>query len=250
MAKISSILQQRFRKKEKPKMTELAEKTTAGQLTVFSGVFGSGQLGKKEEEELSALLQQFSPDGDIDLSQDLKSLIAITSEVKAINNQAAILHGERIKQAQTLLKKYRDGAFTAWLNSTYGNRQTPYNFLQYYEFYSTIPKTLHSQIEAMPRQAVYTLASRDGSLAKKEEIVRNYQGETKQQMLTLIRSIFPLDEKDKRRENVGEMTLKTLQRLVISFEHSQVKMTPKQKQAMHKLLDQLGALVDICETIC
>jgi len=248
MAKLTAILQQRFRKKEKPKMTELAEKTTDGQLTVFSGIFGMGKLGEKEREELSSLLQRFSPDESSDVTEDLNSLIAITSEVKAINNQAAILHGERIKQAQTILKNYQDGAFTAWLMATYGNRQTPYNFLQYYEFHSKIPKALHHQVESMPRQAVYTLASRDGSFSKKEEVVRNYQGETKQQMITMIRSLFPLDEKDGRREDVSETTLKTLQRLVTTFERSQVKMTYKQKRSMHELLDLLGSLVDVCET--
>ncbi len=229
-------------------MTELAEKTTDGQLTVFSGIFGMGKMGEKEKEELSSLLRKFSLDESADLSEDLRSLISITSEVKAINNQAAILHGERIKQAQTILKNYREGAFTAWLMATYGNRQTPYNFLQYYEFYSKIPKTLHHQIESMPRQAVYTLASRDGSFSKKEEVVRNYKGETKQQMIALIRSLFPLDEKDGRREDVGETVIKTLQRLIVAFEGTQAKMTRKQKLTVHELLDLLGSLVDTCET--
>ncbi len=249
MAKLSSILQQRFLKKEKPKMSELAEKSSQGELTVFSGIFGVGKLGEKEKTAISELLQKFSPEESLDISADLTSLLAITSEVKAINNQAAILHGERIKQAQTILKNYRDGAFTAWLNATYGNRQTPYNFLQYYEFHSQIPKTLHAQIESMPRQAVYTLASRQGSLDQKQEVVRNYKGETKQEMITLIRTLFPLDEKDGRREDVGESTLKTLQRLVTTFERSQVKMSQKQKKSMHALLAHLGSLVDVCETI-
>ena len=248
MVKITSILQQRFRKKEKPKMTELAEKTTEGQLTVFSGIFGMSKLGEKELEALSSLLRKFSHNESADVSEDLKSLIAITSEVKAINNQAAILHGERIKQAQTILKNYRDGAFTAWLTATYGNRQTPYNFLQYYEFYLKIPKALHPQVESMPRQAVYTLASRDGSFSKKEEIVRNYKGETKQQMITLIRSLFPLDENDGRRENTGETALKTLQHLAASFEGANIKLTYKQKRSMHELLNLLGLLIDACET--
>lgn len=248
MAKLTEILQQRFKKKEKPKMTALAEKTTDGQLTVFSGVFGDSKLGEKEQKELSSLLQKFSPDAGADVSRDLQSLIAITTEVKAITNQAAILHGERIKQAQTLLKNYQDGAFTAWLMTTYGNRQTPYNFLQYFEFYSKVPKKLHPQIESMPRQAVYTLASRDGELAKKEEIVRNYQGQTKQEMISLIRSTFPLGENDGRREKVADTTLKTLERLVTTFEQSPVRMNKEQKKEARMLLKKLGSLVDICET--
>lgn len=247
MAKFASLLNQRFLKKEKPKMTALAEQSAEGKLTSFAGIFGMGRLGEKEQEELTQLLKKYAFEENFDIHPDLDTLIAITSEVKAINNQAAILHGERIKKAQEVLKKYRDGAFTAWLLNTYGNRQTPYNFLQYYEFYSQMPKTLHPQIESMPRQAVYTLASRDASLDKKEEIVRNYNGETKQQLMVLIRSVFPLDEKDRRRENVGDSTLSHLQRMISQFEHNTVSLTLKQKRLLSQHLLQLLTLVEQSE---
>lgn len=238
MTKLTSMLQDRFKKKESAKITELAEKSSGGNLTVFSGIFGESKLGEKEKETLLALLQKYAADGR-DLSQDLQALIALTSEVRAINNQAAILHGERIKRAQEILKSYQEGAFTAWLLETYGNRQTPYNFLQYYEFYSQMPKTLHPQIEAMPRQAVYTLASRDGALSKKEEIVRNYNGESKQQLITLIRSFFPLDEKDRRRENLGDKAIKSLQQLADDFENREITLSKTQKKRLLSLLDTL-----------
>lgn len=242
MAKLTEMLQQRFRKKQ-DKMEELAEKRAEGQLTVFSGVFRVEKLGEKEREELRSLLLKFAPEGEIDVSADLHSLMTITSEVKAINNQAAILHGERIKQAQTLLKNYRDGAFTAWLTTTYGNRQTPYNFLQYYDFYTKIPKALHSQVESMPRQAVYTLASRDGSFSKKEEIVRNYQGETKQEMLALIRTCFPLDQDDRRRENSGENACKLLEQALHLLEKPSFNITTQQKMKMEELLAHISSLI-------
>lgn len=242
MAKLTEMLQQRFRKKQ-DKMEELAEKRAEGQLTVFSGVFRVEKLGEKESEELRLLLLKFAPEGESDVSADLHSLMAITSEVKAINNQAAILHGERIKQAQTLLKNYRDGAFTAWLTATYGNRQTPYNFLQYYDFYTKIPKALHPQVESMPRQAVYTLASRDGSFSKKEEIVRNYQGETKQEMLALIRTSFPLDEGDRRRENGAENACKLLEQALHLLEKHSLNITTQQKMKMEELLTHISSLI-------
>jgi len=247
MAKLSSILNQRFLKKEKPKMSALGEQSSEGNLTSFAGIFGLARLGEKEKEELSELLKKYALDEATDTTQDFHSLLAITSEVKAINNQAAILHGERIKKAQEILKRYRDGAFSAWLVTTYGNRQTPYNFLQYYEFYSVMPKTLHPQIESMPRQAIYTLASREGALEKKEEIVRNYSGETKQQLITLIRSAFPLDEKDRRRENGGDNTISALQRIISTFEHSTIRLSGKQKKILSQQLNLLKSLVDACE---
>lgn len=244
MAKLTTLLNQRFLKKEKPKMAALAEQSSEGQLTSFSGIFGIGRINDKEKETLIAILKKYALEENSDITPDLNSLLSITSEVKAINNQAAILHGERIKRAQSILKNYREGAFTAWLLSTYGNRQTPYNFLQYYEFYSQIPKALHPQIELMPRQAIYTLASREGDFEKKEEIVRNYNGETKQQLISLIRSVFPLDEKDRRKERIAESTISILERLISSFEHQKVHLSSKQRDTLTKQLHHFLALVD------
>lgn len=256
MAKFTNIFQHKFLRREKPKeVSELVkEENKTQQIQVvdhiesFSNVFGKKELGDKEKEEILSLLQKFSPGEENNISNDFSDLISITSEVKAINNQAALLHGERIKRAQGILKNYRDGAFTSWLIATYGNRQTPYNFLQYYEFHNQIPDILHNKIESMPRQAVYTLASRQGDLCKKEEIVRNYNGETKQEMISLIRSHFPLSEGDGRRENVGEMLIKTIGRLISGVEKRQCKMTLEQKKELYDLTSQLNKLIDICET--
>ncbi len=242
MSKLTSILQERFRKKEKPKMTALAEKTSEGNLTVFSGIFGVKTLDEKVQSALLSLLQKFAPEHS-DISSDLSSLVSITAEVKGIQNQAAILHGERIKRAQEILKNYKEGAFSAWLITTYGNRQTPYNFLQYFEFYSQLPKHLHDQLEAMPRQAIYTLASREGDLIKKEEIVRNYNGQTKEQLISMIRNLFPLEETDQRRQRIGENAIKTLSSLLVQFQHSKEKLSKEQKRDLKKILTQLLEII-------
>lgn len=244
MENLNSILQKRFQKKEKPKMSELGVQSSHGHLNSFSGLFGTPQFGEKERKIIEEILSKYSIETANDFSNDLKLLLAITSEVTAINNQAALLHGERIKKAQEILKKYREGAFTAWLQSAYGNRQTPYNFLQYYEFYLKIPKSLHSQVEAMPRQAVYTLASREGDFSKKEEIVRNYKGETKQQMLSLIRTFFPLKESDNRKENIITNAIKQLEQLTSLFLSAHPKMSPAQKTKMIELLKILKSQID------
>jgi len=97
--------------------------------------------------------------------------------------------------------------------STYGNRQTPYNFLQYYEFYMSMPSSLRPRIDSMPRQAVYSLASRSGDLNKKEDIIKNYQGQPKQEILTIIRRLFPLPDKDKRQSNISFFILSNLKKL-------------------------------------
>jgi len=243
MAKLAELLNQRFRKKEKPKEAPQQD------LTLFSGAFHVDKMPEQEEANLAELLQAHIADESVDYDEDLRHLLAITSEVKAINNQAAILHGERIKRAQEILKKYKEGAFTTWLKSTYGNRQTPYNFLQYYLFYHATPKELRVQMESMPRQAIYTLASRQGELEKKLEIVEGYQGETKLELLSVIRASFPLDEKDRRRENLAESALKELSKVTAIFEKNRVRLSPKQKSELLNQLKLLQSLVNSSDLV-
>jgi len=197
--------------------------------------------------EIASLLDRFST-GDQNLEEDLATLASITSEVQAINNQAAILHGERIKKAQTILTQYQDGAFSAWLIATYGNRQTPYNLLQYYEFYVAMPTQLRTQIETMPRQAIYTLASREGTLEKKQKIVESYNGETKQELINLIRETFPLDSQDGRQQRIGDNAITSLKRLTTLLRRKRVTITRSQKQEILQLITTLEHQVHACKT--
>lgn len=245
MSKFNDLLNLRFKTKEspQPKMTALVERATNGDLSSFSGVFRVTALNENEKSSLEEILKSFRHAETDDVENDLKALVAITSEVKAITNQAVILHGERIKKAQEILKKYRDGAFTAWLYTTYGNRQTPYNFLQYYEFYSIMPSTLHPKMDQMPRQAIYTLASRSGEIERKQEIVTNYAGQPKQELLKLIRQMFPLADDDKRMPSFGSHGLAFLKRAREMFKHSKCRLTAADKTAAMQLIDQIRILI-------
>jgi hypothetical protein len=245
MAKVNSILDQRMKKPANTsKMAAMAKQSAAGNLTSFSGVFSVIELNAKEKEILEQILKNYANE-EQDIRSDLNCLISLTSEVKAINNQAALLHGERIKRAHQILTRYRDGAFTAWLMATYGNRQTPYNLMQYYEFCEAMPKQLRPQIELMPRQAVYVLASREGSLEKKQTIVENYQGETKAEMLTLIRQAFPLDQTDKRQQKVGKALIQGLQRMYQQLKQTPQELTASQKKQILALLQQVQQLIGL-----
>jgi len=245
MSKFNDLLNLRFKNKEsqQPKMTALVERATNGDLSSFSGVFRVTALNENEKSSLEELLKSYRQTETDDVESDLKALVAITSEVKAITNQAVILHGERIKKAQEILKKYRDGAFTAWLFTTYGNRQTPYNFLQYYEFYSIMPTTLHPKMDQMPRQAIYTLASRSGEIERKQDLVNNYAGQPKQELLKLIRQMFPLADDDKRMPNFGAHGLTYLKRAREMFKHSRCRLSATDKAAAMQLVDQIRLLI-------
>lgn len=248
MEKVNTLLTQRLKINEKSKkMTAMATQSSTGNRSGFSGIFSLVELSQNEKTLLENMLKQYATE-DVNISQDLLSLISITSEVKAINNQAAILHGERIKKAHTILTRYRDGAFTSWLMAAYGNRQTPYNFMQYYEFYHTMPKILRPQIEAMPRQAIYTLAARDGCVEKKKEIIQQYNGETKTELLTIIRNEFPLDTMDKRRANIGEGVIQNLRRLCDTLAQKPIVIPTGQKHTIYDLLAHVQHLVSQCKS--
>ena len=246
MSKFNDLLNLRFKTKEtqQPKMTALVERSNNGDLSSFSGVFRVTALNEIEKANLESILKSFRQSDFYDVDPDLKALSTITSEVKAITNQAVILHGERIKRAQDILKNYRDGAFTAWLFATYGNRQTPYNFLQYYEFYTLMPSSLHLKIDQMPRQVIYSLASRSGSFEKKEEIVKNYNGQPKQELLNLIRMEFPLSDEDKRLPNLAAHAISFLKRARETLKNPLCVPSAEEKRTLQHLSAQLQALIE------
>ncbi len=245
MVKVNSLLSERLKRAtdKLSKMTTLVERSSAGNLSSFSGVFQVAPLSGKEQETLATLLDQYKSK-EQEVEEDLYQLTALTAEVKAINNQAIILHGERIKKAQNILKNYQDGAFSAWLMAIYGNRQTPYNFLQYYELHTALPGDLHHKLGEMPRQAVYSLASREGNQDQKERIIKNYNGEPKQELLKLIRETFPLADNDRRAQDIAELAIKELKRLFSHLTSSSFTPSPKQKSQLQQILKEIRMHID------
>lgn len=245
MKKINALLADRLKNPQEKttKMKEMAQLSSQGSLSGFSGVFQLQPLDDVISSRLKSILQEFAPEG-ASLNLDYEALSQLTSEVKAITSQAAILHGERIKKAQQILKHYADGAFSAWMMATYGNRQTPYNFLYYYELYMVLPKALQPKLDAMPRQVVYTLASRQGELAVKEAIVAGYQNQTKLELLEQIKLSFPLKASDKRNRKMSSSVLSHIDRIQRSIEVLGMHITKDEKKALIKRLKQLITTVD------
>src|SRR5262249_36873477 len=108
MPKFNDLLHLRFKTKQtqQPKVSALVERATNGDLSSFSGIFRISALNEKEKTDIEQILTNFRLNEAYHIDVDLKALMEITSEVKAITNQAVILHGERIKRAQDILKKY------------------------------------------------------------------------------------------------------------------------------------------------
>jgi hypothetical protein len=230
MSKLEEMLEGRFSGGGSLKVKALAKQSNDGRLTGFAGLFKAVELADLEKLRLEDILHKHTPDDAHDIGSDLLVLFSITSEIKAITNQAAILHGERIMRAQKLLKGYKEGAFSAWLVATYGNRQTPYNFLMYYELLEVLPHELKAKAESLPRQVMYTLASRQAPLDKKQSIISSYKGQTKQEMLELIRAAFPLPSKDKRGVRSAQNLLINLERQIGYFKRHEEEFDAEERQ--------------------
>ena len=153
-------------------------------------------------EETSALKELLldNQSKESDVSSDYVALVEITGEIKSIHHQSVLLHGERIKAAKDLFDSYGEQAFSTWLKQVYGNRQTPYNFLKYYIFYTSLEKRLQEKMISMPKQIVYSIASRNCSEDDKMRVIDTYDGESKETYLKAIRKAFPLEKKDKRQK--------------------------------------------------
>ena len=137
-----------------------------------------GLLSEAEKDVLKNLLLDNQTD-TCDVSFDFSILTSITSEIKSIHHQSVLLHGEKISAAKELFSAYGELAFSRWLKEVYGNRQTPYNFLKYYLFYTSLTKELQDKMLAMPKQIVYTIASRNCSEADKKSVIDTYDVESK-----------------------------------------------------------------------
>lgn len=240
MSNVNDLLNKRLNKNDSTsKMAEMARQTSKGELSSFSGVFGITELSKAEMNGLESLLKEHSLEISQRIDNDLDMLASITAEVKAISNQAAVLHGERIQKAHTILTKYKEGAFTAWLMATYGNRQTPYNYLRYYELIQLTPKQMRPLLESMPKQAVYNLAAREGKIDRKLEIVQKYHLLNKEEILRVIRELLPLDKEDKRKTDLGEEFLNLLLKVKAKLIQKGFKLGSKQKNIAVHLLEDL-----------
>ncbi|ANH78604.1 pGP6-D family virulence protein [Candidatus Chlamydia sanziniae] len=237
MGNLKTLLEGRFKKNTQTKMEALTRKRMEGELSPFLARLSHNTLSPEEKEKIRVLLNHYNCQEYVE-EHDLTHLCSLSAKVKQIHHQAVLLHGEHIKQARYLLKRYREGAFSAWMILAYGNRQTPYNFLVYYELFTLLPDSLKKEIEKMPKQAVYTLASRQGPQEKKEEIIRNYRGEGKGELLDKIRKEFPLLATDSRQ------TSPTKQALTMLSKGSQLlskcsRLSLDEKTALEKLIKKL-----------
>jgi hypothetical protein len=176
----------------------------------FREEFSAAPLTKEENTEIQHILFDESAANtatDEQVTADHKILIDLTSQIRAIDRQGVLLHGERIHKAREILKKYKDGAFTRWLVVAYGNRQTPYRMLQYYEFFKSLKLELQQLMQAMPRKAAYVLASREGDPEKKMKLIKEHHASKPEDIIRLVQEMFPLEDDDRRKRKENDTVL-------------------------------------------
>ena len=239
MKKTSSLLEKRFEKSNTEKIKALVQERSQGNLSFLAKFEKKLSLPKQESEQLFQLLKRYTPNETNPLKADLLILSDITAEIKTINHQAILLHGERIKKAQSILKNYKDGAFSSWLIISYGNRQTPYNFLSYYELYLKLSPVFKNLLEQMPKHLAYTLALKQGPIEKKEKILESYNTNNKSNILSLIRSSFPLNKNDARQYSSGETINKFLLKALELLKDPKTQLKEKEMIKLHELLKKI-----------
>ncbi len=145
-------------------------------------------------------------------------------------------------EVMDLIRSKREGAFTKWLMNAYGNRQTPYSMLRYYEFYQSSPQEFRPIIESAPKKCVYLLASRDGDHIKKLDLIKKHGKSPQADLLILIQKAFPIRESD-RRKPLNASTIESMSRLCKKLEsRSRYISEEEDRTEIRKLVDRLQNL--------
>ena len=249
MSKMNAMLNERLAKApaKDGKMHALAKRSVDGELSSFSGVFRLVKLTSEDRQSLERLLLHYQPPAETSTRHvnrdDLRLLERVTAEVRGIANQAAFLHGERIKQVQQLLLTYREGAFSSWLMAAYGNRQTPYNFLLYYELCVELDEPLRIKVEQLPKQVAYVLAGRPATFSAKKQFLERLPSSSREELLAMVRAAFPLNEADGRTARLDEVLSRAFDKLIKKVQQTPQTFTAPQKAHLRKQMRQLSQLL-------
>lgn len=217
------------------------------QVSTFNSVFDTKPLDSEE----AALLEKILDDGSghevtpEQSANDFTNLKQITAEIKAIAKQGTILLGERVHRAREILKPYKDGTFTRWLEAAFGTRKTGYNVLAYYELFMALPRDdLRNNFKKLQHRTAYILASREGDIEAKAAILRECHDKSHDELVSLIQEKLPISKGDKRTKKILIETLLSNMREVIgNLHHRKSDLTDDNKTEIEELKGLLASLL-------
>lgn len=207
-------------KKSVPASKKKEQFNLAANVNSFNAIFDLQKLDSTEEQRIHEILEKnWIPDNlsQEEMEKNFGLLKTITSEIKSISRQGAFLIGERVVQAREILKPFRDGTFTQWLESTFGSRQSGYNMLSYYELFVALPsEELKSKYKKMAQRAAYQLASRRGDPQKKFTIIDRHFDLKSSEIIGIIQKEFSSKDLRSRKTVDGLLNrlLETVDQLV------------------------------------
>lgn len=206
----------------------------------FHSLFDTRDLNPEEKNKLETLLIENISNERCEIKDDLLHLNRITAEIKSIGRQGILLVGERVFKAKALLKPYKDGTFTRWLEFTFGNRKAGYNMLSYYELYTAIPtKLLKDKFYQMPLRAAYIISSRDIELEEKLALIEKCYNLKNEQIISFVQEAYSIE--DKRGKQISTSLLKKLTHIVKDLED--VKLSKTELSQVRELQDKLSKLL-------
>ena len=232
------------------KMEEDGKLSTRQQVVSFNSMPTATPLDLKEANAIEKLLvenYQIGRASEDQVAKDVEILKKTTSEIKTIGKQATILTGEKIFKVRQLLRPYKNGTFTKWLESTFGTRKTGYNMLAYYELYRALPREdLKDKLKKLPQRSAYILASRGGDIDIKAGIIDEYRNESHNELVVLIQEKLPIAVEDKRQgKSSNERVISAIKEAVHKLQKRRDCLTEFEKIELFSLSKSIHSLLDI-----
>ena len=166
----------------------------------------------------------------------------MTSEIKAINKQGALLIGERVYKAHEILKSYVDGTFVKWIDATFDSRRTGYNMLSYYELYLSLPNHAKENFKKMPQKAAYMLASRGGDINKKAEIISGYHDLKASDLILLIDEQMPSSKRTS--SDNSQFSFSEILRFLKKVQAKKNHLSDKDKETLRNVVELINSILE------
>lgn len=226
----------------KPDMPQFNIIAAQNPIHSFFGVKPLDMLESNRIEQL--LVNNYEPSllDEDKVTQHVNEIKNLTSEIKGINKQAILLIGERIFKANQILKNYKDGTFMEWVDSVFDSRKTAYNILAYYELHQSLPIQSKENLKKISPTAAYVIASRKIPLEKKISFVNEYHDLKSQDMMLLIKEMFP-SKNQPTKTSLNLKLINVIQKSIQTLKERKEEINSDEKKLLESIIITLKSLL-------